>query len=166
MTPLIPEQMDAMIQLWKNIMPLSIPLPSTQTFFLWLTAHEQKFVQTAIIQTAKKMATNIYQGRPLVENAAPRYVSSILGARRVRARQVDLAIRYGLEQLKIEKRDKWRDDEDPPIEKAAVRDMAVRETSMRSVEEKLRALRPNTTVTVQNMVEFYEDDGVLKARPQ
>jgi hypothetical protein len=68
--------------------------------------------------------------------------------------------------LKIEKRDKWRDDEDPPIEKAAVRDMAVRETSMRSVEEKLRALRPNTTVTVQNMVEFYEDDGVLKARPQ
>jgi hypothetical protein len=72
-------QMNEMLELWKSVMPSSIPTPDGHTFFLWVTGHELSHIKAAIVQTARKMSKNIYTGVPLQENGAARYCSSILG---------------------------------------------------------------------------------------
>lgn len=77
------EVVTALMQLWRLIMPPSIPTPLGHTFFLWVTSHEVRYIKAAIVQTAKKMARNLYEGRPIPDDGAPKYVSSILGKRKI-----------------------------------------------------------------------------------
>jgi hypothetical protein len=81
----------------------------------------------------------------------------------------DLRIRFLLTKSARAK-DRWRDSEDLTPARAAVLDLAERERVACESEEKLNTLHASlgdgVRVSVKDMVEFYEDDGRVRARTQ
>lgn len=66
-------------RLWAAAVPSVIETPPDQTFMLWMSSVSRAGLEHAIRKTGRKMLTNLSNGVRLVEHAAPRYCSSIVG---------------------------------------------------------------------------------------
>jgi hypothetical protein len=73
--------------LWRVAMPPSIEMPDDHVFFIWVSSHPLDDVELAITKSGRKMSNNIRFGVTLVDNAAERYCSSILGRRAAMRRE-------------------------------------------------------------------------------
>ena len=66
-------------RLWTACVPPSIETPPDPTFMVWITSVSRQGLQHAITKTGRRMLNNLSQGVPLVENAAAKYCSSLVG---------------------------------------------------------------------------------------
>jgi hypothetical protein len=86
MTPTL-DLISAAKALWRVAMPPSIEMPDDHVFFIWVSGHQFDDVELAITKSGRKMSNNIRFRITLVDKAAERYCSSILGRRAAMRRE-------------------------------------------------------------------------------